>query len=172
MSYSCLEELQVDLDLHTLDKIDILSKAGCIYDDGWSVITDDGICHLFEKDGKLDNIRKIKQLEEKYIKTDIKKIVIPDSATSIGEFAFSFCRRLTSVTIPDSVTSIGSQAFYNCSGLTSVTIGNNVTSIGYQAFEYCNKLTDLRFKGKTLKQVRKMDYYPWGIEDESIISVR
>jgi len=43
---------------------------------------------------------------------------IPDSVTSIGDYAISECRRLTSVTIPDSVTSIGEEAFYGCSSLT------------------------------------------------------
>ena len=33
-------------------------------------------------------------------------------------------------TIPNSVTSIGDWAFYHCTGLTSVTIPNSVTSIG------------------------------------------
>ena len=39
--------------------------------------------------------------------------------------------------IPNSVTSIGNYAFYYCKFLTSVTIGNSVTSIGYCAFEDC-----------------------------------
>ena len=47
---------------------------------------------------------------------------------------FRNCSGLTSVTIPNSVTSIGEYAFYNCSGLTSVTIPNSVTSIGNFAF--------------------------------------
>ena len=59
---------------------------------------------------------------------------IPDSVTSIGEYAFSWCTGLTSVTIPDSVTSIGNFAFYVCSSLTSITIPDGVTSIGYNAF--------------------------------------
>ena len=52
---------------------------------------------------------------------------IPNSVTSIGEYAFSHCTSLTSVTIPDSVTSIGSGAFSNCAALTGiwVTEGNS-----------------------------------------------
>ena len=46
---------------------------------------------------------------------------IPNSVTSIGNYAFYNCSGLTSVTIPDSVTSIGESAFRGCSGLTSVT---------------------------------------------------
>ena len=47
------------------------------------------------------------------------------------------------MTIPNSVTSIGEFAFSGCSGLTSVTIGNSVTSIGKYAFEDCFWLTRL-----------------------------
>lgn len=46
--------------------------------------------------------------------------VIPESVTSIGEYAFSGCVNLSSVTIPNSVTSIGNYAFSNCGNLTSV----------------------------------------------------
>ena len=66
--------------------------------------------------------------------TEITELVIPNSVTSIGSYAFSGCSGLKSVTIPNSVTSIGSYAFSGCSGLTSVTIGNSVTSIGDRAF--------------------------------------
>jgi len=59
---------------------------------------------------------------------------IPNSVTSIGDFAFHGCIGLISVTIPNSVTSIGAWAFYNCSSLSSITIPNSVTSIGDKAF--------------------------------------
>ena len=71
----------------------------------------------------------------------LSSITIPDSVTSIGNRAFEGCTGLTEVTIPDSVTLIGSSAFYGCTGLTSVTIGNSVTSIGSYAFSGCAGLT-------------------------------
>ncbi len=69
--------------------------------------------------------------------------IIPNSVTSIGDYAFYKCTGLTSITIPNSVTSIGIAAFEGCSGLTSVTIGNSVTSIGDDAFSYCTGLTSV-----------------------------
>ena len=72
---------------------------------------------------------------------------IPDSVTSIGEYAFAGCASLTSVTIPNSVTSIGQHAFASCTHLTSVTIPDSVTSIGWFAFEDCTSLTDVYYAG-------------------------
>ena len=73
----------------------------------------------------------------------LTEITIPNSVTSIGQYAFSFCIRLTSVTIPNSVTSISQYAFKSCRGLTSVTIPNSVTSIGQYAFDDCFRLTSI-----------------------------
>ena len=66
--------------------------------------------------------------------------IIPNSVTSIGDYAFRGCDALTSITIPNSVTSIGNYAFTYCESLTSVTIGNSVTSIGWEAFVGCDAL--------------------------------
>ena len=73
----------------------------------------------------------------------LTSITIPDSVTTIGAFAFEDCRSLTSVTIPDSVTTIGSYAFCGCNSLTSVTIPDGVTSIGDFAFDKCICLTSI-----------------------------
>ena len=75
--------------------------------------------------------------------TEIKDLVVPNSVTSIGSYAFYSCSGLTSVTIPNSVTSIGNRAFWECSGLTSVTIPNSVTSIENSAFSGCTNLKSI-----------------------------
>lgn len=67
---------------------------------------------------------------EAFKNSDITSVVIPDSVTSIGDYAFAYCDSLTSVVIPDSVTSIGDWAFHDCDSLTSVVIPDFVTSIG------------------------------------------
>ena len=68
---------------------------------------------------------------------------IPNSVTSIGDYAFYKCSSLTSITIPNSVTSIGDGAFSGCSGLTSITIPNSVTTIDNYTFSSCSSLTSV-----------------------------
>ncbi len=68
---------------------------------------------------------------------------IPESVTSIDQYAFYYCTKLTSVVIGNSVMSIGYSAFANCSGLKKSAYPDNipnpfsnyVTSIAYPAQE-------------------------------------
>jgi hypothetical protein len=83
---------------------------------------------------------------------DVKEIIIPNTVTSIGKYAFLGCRGLTSITIPHGVTSIGGWAFFGCSSLTSITIPNTVTEIGYCAFEGCSGLTSITIP-KSVKSI-------------------
>ena len=73
----------------------------------------------------------------------VTELTIPNTVTTVKDYAFDGCRSLTSITIPESVTSIGNYAFYNCSSLTTVTIPENsqLTSIGERAFSGCSSLT-------------------------------
>ena len=93
-------------------------------------------------DGVLFNKNKTELITYPFGKTD-SEYAIPDSVTSIGDYAFYGCTSLTSITIPNSVTSIGYYAFYNCTSLTSVTIPDSVTSIGYETFFNCTSLTSI-----------------------------
>ena len=66
--------------------------------------------------------------------------VIPNSVTSIGDYAFSGCSGLTSVTIPNSVTSIGYAAFIGCSGLTAITVASGNPT--YDSRNNCNAIIE------------------------------
>ena len=77
--------------------------------------------------------------------TGLTSVIIPNSVTTIGEYAFNNCTGLTSVTIPASVTTICEGVFKSCTGLTSVTIPNSVTTIGDWAFNECTGLATLNF---------------------------
>ena len=104
-------------------------------------------------------------------------IVIPDTVTSIADYAFYGRNDIISVTIPAGVselpdgsyesavffgcsnlesvtfaegselTSIGDYAFYECSSLTSIEIPAGVTSIGSSAFSGCSNLNTVYYAG-------------------------
>ncbi|MCQ2129649.1 MAG: leucine-rich repeat domain-containing protein, partial [Bacteroidaceae bacterium] len=86
----------------------------------------------------------------------LTSITIPNSVTTIGDFAFASCGSLTSITIPNSVTTIGDYAFYGCGSLTSITIPNSVTTIGNHAFYACESLRDVYVEWNTPLSVNEL----------------
>lgn len=72
-----------------------------------------------------------------------KNTKIPDSITSVGNYAFSGCRDLTSIILPNSVTSIGDFAFNKCENLADIVIPDRVTYVGNSAFSECEKIEKL-----------------------------
>lgn len=72
--------------------------------------------------------------------TTVKKIVIPDSVTVIGQACFQGCTALEEVVLPEDLETIGDMMFYGCSALTTLNIPDSVTDIGLFAFgDYFNK---------------------------------
>ena len=74
-------------------------------------------------------------------------------------------RDITSIVVPDTVTSIGAYAFAYCTNLTTITIPSTVTSIGYNAFSYCDKLTLITIN----KAPNSISGAPWGALYASVI---
>lgn len=76
-------------------------------------------------------------------RTMIKKVIIGDGVTSIGNYAFQNCNVFESITIGKDVTRIGDCAFYSCKLITSIVIPEGVTQIGAKAFYQCTGLKEV-----------------------------
>ena len=61
---------------------------------------------------------------------ELKKVVIKDGVTNVGDYALFFLPAAMQVTLPDSVTSIGRYGIAMCSKLTGLSIPKGVTGIG------------------------------------------
>jgi len=61
--------------------------------------------------------------------------IIPDSVTTIEEWAFENCVNLKSITIPDNVTTIGAWAFSGCTSLDEETRASITERFGEEVFE-------------------------------------
>ena len=142
--------------------------------DGTMTISGSGAMKDYDNDNspatqKKDNVKKVVIEDEitsigNYAFSDcsnLASIEIPEGVTSIGNFAFGYCSGLTSITIPDSVTSIGEWAFYKCTGLTSITIPKSVTSIGNFAFYGCSNLASITIP-KSVTSIGNNTFYGCG----------
>ena len=82
-------------------------------------------------------------------KESVKRVVLGENVTSIGDWTFFECTSLTSVYIPKSVTYIGSRTLAWCSSLKSINIPESVTRIGDRVLD----------GGRSLKSI----YLPEGV---------
>ena len=78
------------------------------------------------------------QIEEIVIETKNGKGV-----TTIGDFAFARCGKLTRMELPDTVTQTGTDLFYSCPVLTEVKLSQKLTEISYEMFNNCTSLKEI-----------------------------
>ena len=90
-----------------------------------------------------DNCNAIIETASNKLIAGCRNTIIPDSVTSIGDWAFAQCREMPYVTIPNGITSIGEVAFFECGSLTSIDVSPNNPS-------YCSIDGVLFNKDKTL----------------------
>lgn len=72
-------------------------------------------------------------------------LVLPNTVSTIGFFAFNGCSTLHKIIISSSIENIQSHAFENCTGLTEMTIPNTVTNVGEFIFYGCDNLTTIYY---------------------------
>lgn len=92
----------------------------------------------------------------------ITQVVFKGDITTIGNYSFYRCTRLTSITIPNSVISIGTGAFLDCMNLRKITMpddsNSKLQSIGAFAFENCYSLTSITIPS-SVQSIGKHAFY-------------
>ena len=78
---------------------------------------------------------------------ELESIVISESVTNIGEFAFQNCRGLVNVKILGDIQAIKGGTFDGCSSLKTISLPKSITSIGEYCFDGCVSLTDVYYSG-------------------------
>lgn len=73
--------------------------------------------------------------------SNLERVILPDTLTTIGANAFYGCIKLSGVTIPTNVSSIGDAAFANCTSLLSVNLTCIAKNIPARLFEGCTSLS-------------------------------
>ena len=73
-----------------------------------------------------------------------EKLAIPSeldghTVKGIGNYAFGYCFSLTSISLPDSITTIGDNAFTYCS-LTTIALPDSITILGTNPWKGCKNL--------------------------------
>ena len=88
----------------------------------------------------------------------IKKVVVEEGVSSLGEYIFWDCSSLTEVKLPNSLTTLRKECFKHCTALKSITLPDNISMIDESAFEECNALETVTFP-KSLKEVSTKAFY-------------
>jgi len=95
-----------------------------------------------------DDKLNIKAIPDKSFEgTIIVDVVLPDTVTSIGQYAFSYISTLNSFTISSNseLVSINDYAFTGCSNILNFDIPAKVSLIGEHSFEECTALRNVSF---------------------------
>ena len=69
------------------------------------------------------------------------QVTLPESVTRIGRYGIAMCSKLTGMSIPKGVTEIGDFGLAG-NGLTAVTLPDGLQSLGRGAFDTCSSLTN------------------------------
>lgn len=106
---------------------------------------------VFEIPDTLGGYPVIALAEDFTEKCKVDTLVLPDTLTSIPDFAFTCCG-ITEIILPNTIKELGESAFANCKSLQHITIPDSITSVGWAGFEGCSGLKTVTL-GKGLEYI-------------------
>ena len=120
---------------------DIIDQGECGDNLTWSFDKTTGILSI-TGEGEMYDYKYDNASPWSTYKDSINTVIMRDGITTIGDFAFYECRKVTNASIPFGVSEIGECAFYWCSSLTDITIPDSVVKLGNLAFS-ATRLTSI-----------------------------
>lgn len=75
----------------------------------------------------------------------LKEVLLGDDLKKIGDDAFYNCNNLKAINLPESLEKIGDRAFKCCNGLENIIIPDNVRTLGVECFSDCTSLKQVKF---------------------------
>lgn len=161
--------------------VEIVASGNCGNGVRWSL---DNLGNFYvEGNGRMINYNGYSSSEWEPYKDKIKKIIISEGITEIGQSVFYGCSNLTTVKIADSVEEIGNYAFADCTKLKNIEFGKNsklkilggfvectalesfiipdsVEQIAGEAFGGCTALKSI-YAGENSKLKRINEFFPF-----------
>ncbi|WP_293964776.1 leucine-rich repeat domain-containing protein [uncultured Porphyromonas sp.] len=105
--------------------------------------------YALEEMRKLQSVKlptSLKAIGVKAFYNDIAltEIEIPEGVTSLGGYAFAFCKGLKRATVPGTVKRVESYVFLGCVALEEISLGEGMTKIGGDMFNGCKSLSKIQ----------------------------
>ena len=121
----------------------VISGSGSMYDGRE--------CYDYDDEDYINFLTEYPE-EKKMIKSEMRKLVIGDKITSLGEFSFADCKALEEVHFGKKVSKISRSAFQGCTSLKKLDCTDSIKSIERDACNGCERLEKIYF-GKEMKKI-------------------
>ena len=116
----------VDIDLSQVVEIGDYALSGDVY---YTCLDDAMTVAAIDKEGRYMYTYHAPAIKEANL----------TSATTIGEYAFAYCRDMVSVVLGEAITELKPYTFAGCSGLTTINLAG-IKTVGEYAFTECGAL--------------------------------
>lgn len=91
----------------------------------------------------------------------VTDLVLPDTARTVGKYAFSGCLGLNSVTLSDSLRTIEEGGFYHLPNVQTIRLPEACEKVGKMAFYDCDSMRTIISDAVTPPQLEAQCFYRW-----------